>query len=909
MPATGAAVELLLDAGWTDITDRTYLRDRIRITRGRQDQGSQVDPGSCTLTLNNKQGYFSPRNPLSPLYGQIGRNTPVRISAVGGDPWLDLIEASSAPRHRATTPDASILDIVGDIDVRFDIQPLDWNAAGVIELGGKWAAGQKSWMLHLNAGALWFYWSTDGTAENVNALSLKAFPVTPRMCVRATLDVNDGAGGHAVTFYTAQSLAGPWTQLGNPQTDTGTTSIFSGSADLQIGDIASAVLSDLPCRMYGAEIRSGIGGTVVANPDFTAQTPGATSFTDTAPSARTWTVTADSLTNRRTRFLGEISAWPARWDVSGGDVYIPVQAAGILRRLGQGAAPLDSALRRGITDAAPLVYWPLEDGAGATQAASGLLGKPALPVIAGAPSWAATEGPPGSLPLPDFSNGGALFSSVPTVSATSWTIDAIVHFADVLPTGGFSVIAQWEAAGSRAQSWELDALSAADGGLSIQWANDDFSDFGGPYDSNVSIFDHKWHHVRITVAQSGSAISIQCWVDGTRIINASEASVTLGTIRNIAINPTGGTNDDDTPSLGHLAIWEPSTLALISPIMAGNTGEGAAIRYRRLCGEQGVAFTTPYGVVNTSLVGAQLPTTLLDLLEEAATADVGILYEARDSIALAYRPRWSLYNQTPALSLDYSVRGEVAPPLEPIEDDTATRNDITRSRPSGSSARVTLDEGALSTLAPPSGVGRYQDSQTVNVHSDDQLPDVAGWLLHLGTVDEPRYPAVTVNLAAGPWLAGDAMTVDLGDLITIANPPVWLPPGTISLMVQGYAETLGVFDWTLTYNCTPASPWEVGVRDDPARGRRDTAGASLATAVNSTATTLSVATAAGPLWTTAAGDYPLDLLVGGEVVTATACTGASSPQSMTVTRGVNGITRGWDAGTTIRLAQPCVRAL
>ena len=127
-----------------------------------------------------------------------------------------------------------------------------------------------------------------------------------------------------------------------------------------------------------------------------------------------------------------------------------------------------------------------------------------------------------------------------------------------------------------------------------------------------------------------------------------------------------------------------------------------------------------------------------------------------------------------------------------------------------SSARVTLDTGPLSTQAPPLGVGRYTTSQTLNVQTDDQLPYVAGWLLHLGTWDEPRYPAVTVNLAAGPWLTGDACTVDVGDLVTISNPPPWLPPGGIRAMVQGYTEILGVFEWEITYNCTPSGPWDVG---------------------------------------------------------------------------------------------------
>lgn len=48
------------------------------------------------------------------------------------------------------------------------------------------------------------------------------------------------------------------------------------------------------------------------------------------------------------------------------------------------------------------------------------------------------------------------------------------------------------------------------------------------------------------------------------------------------------------------------------------------------------------------------------------------------------------------------------------------------------------------------------------------------------------------------------------------------------------------------------------------------------------ATSLLVETPSGPLWTTTADDYPLALDVGGLEVTATACSGSSSPQTFTI---------------------------
>jgi hypothetical protein len=51
--------------------------------------------------------------------------------------------------------------------------------------------------------------------------------------------------------------------------------------------------------------------------------------------------------------------------------------------------------------------------------------------------------------------------------------------------------------------------------------------------------------------------------------------------------------------------------------------------------------------------------------------------------------------------------------------------------------------------------------------------------------------------------------LDTGDVIQINNPPSWLPPGPINLMVQGYTETIDQFTWNLDLNCTPSGPWNV----------------------------------------------------------------------------------------------------
>lgn len=177
---------------------------------------------------------------------------------------------------------------------------------------------------------------------------------------------------------------------------------------------------------------------------------------------------------------------------------------------------------------------------------------------------------------------------------------------------------------------------------------------------------------------------------------------------------------------------------------------------------------------------------------------------------------------------DYA-QGHIAPPFEPTEDDQALRNDVIAERPDGSSARVEQTTGPLSTNPPPAGVGRYDESVSVNVADDEQLGDQASWRVHLGTVDEPRHPSIATYLHRNVDLAPDVAILDSGDRVTVSNVPEGhIPPGDVDVLVQGYTERHSPFEWEWATNTSPASPWTVGVLDHAELGRLDTSGSELA---------------------------------------------------------------------------------
>lgn len=116
-----------------------------------------------------------------------------------------------------------------------------------------------------------------------------------------------------------------------------------------------------------------------------------------------------------TRFWGEVSAWPRRWTRKG-TPFATIECAGVLRRLGQGASPLQSPSRRalGAITASVWGYWPCEEPAGASSFASVLAGaRPAT--WTGTPTLAGDDGWPGSAPLPVL--GSATLRLTPTFAA------------------------------------------------------------------------------------------------------------------------------------------------------------------------------------------------------------------------------------------------------------------------------------------------------------------------------------------------------------------------------------------------------------------------------------------------------------------------------------------------------------
>lgn len=67
---------------WTDITPYVDLIAGVSMGRGASDEQSETQPGTCTLTLDNSDGRFSPGRASGAYYPNIKKNVPIRIRVV-----------------------------------------------------------------------------------------------------------------------------------------------------------------------------------------------------------------------------------------------------------------------------------------------------------------------------------------------------------------------------------------------------------------------------------------------------------------------------------------------------------------------------------------------------------------------------------------------------------------------------------------------------------------------------------------------------------------------------------------------------------------------------------------------------------------------------------------------------------
>jgi hypothetical protein len=208
----------------------------------------------------------------------------------------NYVYLSGASGNYMSVSDNPPLDVTGDIDLRVNVAMDDWTPATDSSLLAKRLStgNQQSYQLFVanTTGLIGLFWSTDGNAAFFVKYSTVAPTVTDggRLWVRATLDIDNGAGGNTVKFFTS-SNGTTWTQLGTDVVTSGVTSIYSGTAPVEIGSFNNGVNNRVKGAIYRAQILNGIDGPLVLDANAAVITlPSQTTFTDSSSNAYTVTI-------------------------------------------------------------------------------------------------------------------------------------------------------------------------------------------------------------------------------------------------------------------------------------------------------------------------------------------------------------------------------------------------------------------------------------------------------------------------------------------------------------------------------------------------------------------------------------------------------------------------------------------
>lgn len=824
--------EILLNGTWTDISDYVYQRDNTVIGRGRPNEATGIQPVSMTMTLNNRDGRFSPKNSSGAYYPFLTRNIQLRLSV---NPTSASGQTYSGYRfwgEVAVWPpswDPTGKDVYCQIQVSGQIRRLQQGAA----IG----SALYRYYTRLTGNLIPIgYWSCqEGAGSQSFASPIPGVPVgtwtgTPNLAQDESF-----SGSDPLPQFNGSQFTFP----------TGTSSIpaISGGEAFQTPGVYTWVVPEGVFSITSIAVVAGGGGTgpVVGSPgtnggDSYLQVGTTTIYANGGVAGNVGTlgkggtgsnapIHHDGGTGSGANYDG--TDWIGGGGGGSGGTSSPGNPGGTL---GTGAALVPGGGPGGNGGTNSLGSAPVT-GYGGGAGGEGNDGEGEAANGAGGAEWAGANsitvipgqvvtvsvGAAGTGGANGFS-GSVTFSWATTPSGSMPSVNAnYVRFLLDVPAGGLA--AQMDIVVITVGTiTALNLLVNTDGTMSVAAFNP----------SEVEI-------ISTAGVQSGvngvpSVISIEYVPDGSGNIDWSVNAILPGasqTVRTIlsgvvagqvsvvteVISNLDGQETGDTGT-GHYAIqYYAESLQNVAYAASGYAGELSAARFIRLCTEQSINYKLVGNVNDTPQMGPQVDDTLVNLFQSIESFDLGQVFETRDVFGLGYRTRISLQNQSPVATYDYSL-AQISPPLQPTEDDQLTRNDVTISRQvgqdTGSSARAYLASGPMSIQDPPNGVGDYTYANTVAAFADSQLLAIAQWIVIIGTVDDYRYPQITIDLTRSANVNAfiETADIDVGDFFEIVNPPSFLTSETIKQLAWGFTETINNYIWLFTFNAVPEAPYE-----------------------------------------------------------------------------------------------------
>lgn len=899
---------------WQDYTDRVWFQARITRQWGRTDRFPSGVPARLAWTFTNDDGLFVPDNPTSALYGLIDENTPVRLMVAPAE--------NSASDAFARTSSSS------------------WGSADV---GGAWtnvgtasdySVASASGGRHTSTAANVYHWST-------LAFSLSRIDIKVRIRVNAlSTGANQDAG---ITFRFTSSTANDRVELQFATSGAITIAavIRSGTTDFPVSSAATG-LTHSTSSWYWLRVQTGrTSCRAKAWLDGTSEPRGwqldaaqstAFAFASGAVGVYSRRETGNTNANATTDFddfsmqdgpyilqTCHVDEWPTAWsDSSGNQSLAPMTASGRLRLIQSFPTQHSSTYEETIQNASVVAYWPMEDKTSSTTFASAVTG--GITAVPGGFTFAADSEVLGSDTLPTVGSlGRCEFPVGPYAASSTWAVRFLIKIPQSPATS--AQVLSWSTPGGTFARWQLTWFgNTSPDTMRLEGYNSagaatlvDTSVNMVDSSSNAELSNGRQLYIEVNGVQNGANIDLSwnCWYnpdDGTAAVGLGHSTSVAGTLANVTLLShdagSGWTTTGAGQTIGHIAVGSDVGIGAGAAGVNAFAGEQTSIRLARVAGYDDIPYymgeiLTGTSSVGSELMGQQQLQTLFQHLQQIEAAELGILFDGRQG-QVTIMPRSIRYNHAVNLALDFH-QGHVSWPWTRASGGLQRVTEVTARNPKGSEAV------ARASAALIQQVGVKQQQVEPNTAYDSALRFHADWWLAQGS-ERQRYPQIPIKFHSATSLIRSYLEMDVGGRVTLANPPVQLPPDALELIAEGGQDVIDPFEWNTALNCSSGARWLIGVWD---AGKKYDCGACTVAApgLTTSATSLNVAIADQCTWTHADGNY--DILVAGERMTVTAVSaaagsGSSWTQTLTVTRSVNGVVKTHAAGEAVHIADPFI---
>lgn len=772
MSLPDVTVEIAFDSGWstpegsrtwTDVTDYVELSESVGIGVGRADEFNIADANTLSLTLDNRDGRFTPGKTSSPYYPDVKIGRPIRV-----------FQASST--SNLITNSTFEVNTTGWVPGGFTFPPTLSTSTAQAWQGSKsmlveWATGEAVPIVQVTVTGL-----TAGLTYTVSSYVYVPTGSEPVAWVH-------GASG---TFGFVSTVNDEWTRI-------------------RLAFVAEA--TSVPLQLWPQVPPTVAGQTVYVDGAMVNVGASAVNFNDAATSAST-------------RFLGYVTSWPVAWD-GGSESYAKAQitASSRLARLGTDAQ-LRSVVEEEFLRASPAVLYTLGEPEESNSAADLMGGPRARMVGTGTDVVFGTGVGPGTdgIPAATFAGGKGLRADADLSDAgvDVWMacVFTTVAASDDVMVGAFGA----KVAGSYTFAVELSMNAGT-----VFLTGSSVPTLSSPSTYN----DGETHLAVGRLVQNGGNVDGTLWIDGVSVDTGSTAGTLTLDVEEFFVGVTlpssAGTYVPawtGVLSYAGLGFTNPTTYVADwwSTISDGNAGEKPGKRLQRYAAYAGVPL--PETDIDTGTPAmSHIDTTgvtPLELMRKVERTEGGVLFDAPDG-TLTFQHRGRRYVAASQFTIEADLQ-YLESDYSPQHDDAALINTVTAVSGDGTVTVVATDQASFDNYGP-----RNTELELFTT-DEDEIHGAAWW--NVNTYSEPvtRVPTLSVSLLAyGTTDQALILGLGVGSRITVDGLPTQAANAAEDYFVEGYTETITPTSYVLTFNVSPAGPYlSTWVLDSASRSQLDT---------------------------------------------------------------------------------------